>query len=95
MLSVSYEQGNGPCGRFRYKAQVKNQQEFISQLSQELTAQNIRLQNTILVVTKLIGLMTLIVVFLQVVFEWRRRDESKEQKKDFKEEETSGMRIYD
>jgi len=79
---------NNQIGLFMnlYEVQARNQQEFISQLSQELTAQNIKIQNNIQIVTVLIGLMTLIVVFLQVFVEWRRRDESKEQKKDLKEE---------
>jgi predicted PurR-regulated permease PerM len=75
---------NNQIGLFKklYEVQAKNQREFISQLSQELTAQNIRLQNIILVVSVLIGLMSVVVV----VFEWKRRDEIKEQKKYLKEE---------
>ena len=65
-----------------YEIQAKTQQEFISHLSQELTAQNIILQNTILIVSILIGFMSVIVV----AFEWKRRDEIKKQKEYLKEE---------
>lgn len=69
-----------------YEVQAKKQQEFISHLSQELTAQNIILQNAILAVTMLIAFMTVMVVIWQVVVERRRRNEIKEQKENLKEE---------
>ena len=68
-----------------YEVQAKNQREFISHLSQELTAQNIRLQNSILIVTVLIGFITIILVIFQGFVEWKRRGEIKEQKENLKE----------